>query len=140
MSTPNASQNQAQTPNHVAVWFEIPVSDIRRAHQFYSAALGMEIGAVQPCPSGVPDLEMAIFTHQDGAVSGALVKSAENRPSRDGTIAYLNAGADLQQTLDRLPGLGAEIIVEKTLIAPEIGYFALFRDSEGNTVGLHSAH
>ncbi|MGH8494402.1 MAG: VOC family protein [Moraxellaceae bacterium] len=134
MSTPNTA------PNHVAVWFEIPVSDIRRAHRFYSEALKLEIGAVQPCPSGVPDLEMAVFSHQDGAVAGALIKSAENRPSKDGTIAYLNAGADLQQTLDRLPGLGAEIIVPKTLIAPEIGYFALFRDSEGNTVGLHSQH
>jgi predicted enzyme related to lactoylglutathione lyase len=30
--------------------------------------------------------------------------------------------------------------VPKTEINPEIGYFALFIDPEGNKMGLHSAH
>lgn len=123
---------------HRVVWFEIPVNDIHRARDFYRQALQMDIEPVQPCPSGVEDLSMAVFSSADGAVSGALVKSALNQPSAQGTIAYLNAGQDLQTVLNRLPELGAEILVEKTVITPEIGYFALFRDPDGNTVGLHS--
>lgn len=125
---------------HRVVWFEIPVADLPRARRFYSEALGLAVGTIEPCPSGMPELEMAVFSHAEGAVSGALVKSAENRPAANGTIAYLNAGDDLAPVLARLPALGGEVITAKTLIAPDIGYFALFRDSEGNTVGLHSLH
>lgn len=125
---------------HRVVWFEIPVTDLPRAHRFYREALRMEIGDITPCPSGTPELEMAVFSHADGAVSGALVKCAENHPAPAGTIAYLNAGDDLTPVLERLPALGGEVLTGKTLIAPDIGYFALFRDTEGNTVGLHSLH
>lgn len=125
---------------HRVVWFEIPVADLPRAHRFYRETLRVDIGEIQPCPSGEAGLEMAIFSASEGAVSGALIKSAQCRPSAEGTIAYLNAGNDLQAVLDRLPALGGEIVVGKTLISPEIGYFALFRDTEGNTVGLHSLH
>jgi predicted enzyme related to lactoylglutathione lyase len=31
-------------------------------------------------------------------------------------------------------------VLPKTEITPEIGYMALFMDSEGNRVGLHSSH
>ena len=33
---------------------------------------------------------------------------------------------------------GAAVVQSKTLIAPGMGYFAIFTDTEGNSVGLHS--
>lgn len=33
---------------------------------------------------------------------------------------------------------GGAVVQSKTLIAPGMGYFAIFTDTEGNSVGLHS--
>ena len=40
--------------------------------------------------------------------------------------------------LDKVEANGGEIIVQKTPHADESGFFALFLDSEGNRIGLHS--
>ncbi|WP_262484208.1 VOC family protein [Chryseobacterium taichungense] len=41
--------------------------------------------------------------------------------------------------LDKVAQNGGQVIVPKTQISPEMGYFALFIDIEGNNLGLHSA-
>jgi predicted enzyme related to lactoylglutathione lyase len=51
---------------------------------------------------------------------------------------YLNAGENLQVVLDRVEKNGGQIIVPKTAHADESGYFAIFLDSEGNRMALHS--
>jgi predicted enzyme related to lactoylglutathione lyase len=61
-------------------------------------------------------------------------------PSMDGTIVYLNAGDNLQSTLDKVRLNGGKVVVPKTQISPEIGFFAMFTDTEGNKLGLHSIH
>jgi uncharacterized protein len=33
---------------------------------------------------------------------------------------------------------GGKVVLQKTLITPDLGYFAFFTDTEGNKVGLHS--
>ena len=35
---------------------------------------------------------------------------------------------------------GGKVILAKTQISPEMGYFALYMDSEGNKLGLHSSN
>ncbi len=60
------------------------------------------------------------------------------RPGPMGTIIYLNGGDDLSVPLARVAPAGGAVIVPKTTISPEIGCFAVFRDSEGNHVGLFS--
>lgn len=54
--------------------------------------------------------------------------------------AEKNAGEDLQPMLDKIEKSGGEILVPKMEISPEMGYFALFIDSEGNKIGLHSSN
>ena len=52
---------------------------------------------------------------------------------------FLNAGPDLQVALDRVEPAGGRVLMPKTAIPAENGgYFAMFADSEGNTVGLVS--
>lgn len=121
--------------SHVAVWFEIPSQDLARALRFYQDVFGLQLreermGAVQ----------MAVFPHAGEAVSGALVCGEGLRPGADGSIVYLNAGEDLAPLLSRVERAGGQVLVPKTLITPEIGYFAHILDSEGNRVGLHSLH
>lgn len=113
------------------VWIEIPATDINRATKFYNQVLDIQLA-----PAAMGDYQMAMFPNQ--TAGGAIVQGAQCVPSSDGSIAYLNAGADLATPLAKIEGAGGKVIMEKTLISAEHGYMALFIDTEGNRVGLWS--
>jgi predicted enzyme related to lactoylglutathione lyase len=54
-------------------------------------------------------------------------------------LIYLDAGEDLTPVLGRVEPAGGKVVVPKTSIG-EHGAIAVFIDSEGNRVGLHSLH
>jgi predicted enzyme related to lactoylglutathione lyase len=66
------------------------------------------------------------------------VQGDDYKPSTEGTLVYLNGGKDLETTLSKVEAAGGKIFVPKTQISPEMGYFAVFMDSEGNKMALHS--
>lgn len=113
--------------------FEIPANDISRAVGFYRGILGIHIERMD-----FPEMEMGLFPYQDQLVTGVIIKGEGYRPSADGVTIYLNGGDDLQVILDKVEKNGGEIIIPKTPHADESGYFAIFQDSEGNKIGLHS--
>lgn len=90
----------------------------------------------------MPNLPMRVFPVEDmqNEVSGALVQSADfHFPSNSqGVLIYLNANGKLDAILDRIAEAGGKVIVPRTEISPEHGYMAVFIDSEGNRIGLHS--
>jgi predicted enzyme related to lactoylglutathione lyase len=53
-------------------------------------------------------------------------------------VLYLNANPDLSPVLGRIPAAGGKVLLPKTQITPEIGYKAVFEDTEGNRLALHS--
>lgn len=114
---------------------EISVSDFARAVAFYEAVLGLKIEEAD-----MPGTQMGLLPGDDGAVNVVLVKGPDYKPAADGTVVYLDAGNDLQSTLDKIEPNGGTIIVPKTWISPEMGFFALFIDTEGNKLGLHSGN
>jgi uncharacterized protein len=119
---------------HALNWFEIPVADFSRAKVFYSAIFDFEMPEMPMGPR-----TMGFFLHDRAAgVGGAIVAGEGCVPAATGTLVYLSAGKDLSTVLSRVEAAGGGILVPKTLIAPEMGFFAILRDSEGNTVGLHS--
>jgi len=59
-------------------------------------------------------------------------------PSQNGTMVYLNGGDDLAPLLARVAQAGGQVVVPKTEIGSDFGFFAHFVDTEGNKVGLHS--
>jgi predicted enzyme related to lactoylglutathione lyase len=79
---------------------------------------------------------MSIFPH-NGGVGGGLVKGDGYTPNANGSLIYLNANPDLSVALARVKGAGGQVIKSKTDIG-ENGYFAIFLDSEGNRIALHS--
>lgn len=113
--------------------FEIPATDISRAINFYKEILGVEIEKLE-----FPGMEMGLFPYQDQMVTGVIMKGEGYEPSASGVTIYLNGGDNLQTILDKVKGNGGKIIIPKTLHADESGYFAIFHDSEGNKIGLHS--
>jgi len=118
---------------NLAVWFEIPVTDMERAKRFYSEVFKLNIEV-----QDLGDKPYGFFPMRGYGNSGALVKHVDFQPSAKAATVYLNAGRDLSEPLSRVEAAGGKILVPKTMISKEMGYYALFIDSEGNRVGLHS--
>lgn len=119
-------------PKNFISWFEIPALDLERSVAFYNQIFKMQMKAMK-----MNDYSMAIFPTDKG-IGGAVVMGQGSVPSETGSLIYLNAGRNLQTVLDRVPEAGGRIIMGKTFINEDSGYFALFIDSEGNKLALHS--
>lgn len=114
---------------------EIPTIDFSRAVIFYQAILDVSINEID-----MQGTQMGLFPGNGEVVSVALVKGDEYKTNVDGIIVYLNAGDDLQIVLTKIETNGGKVVVPKTEISPEIGFYAMFIDTEGNKLGLHSIH
>ena len=114
-------------------WFEIPAKDFPRAVSFYKNILGVDIHEAEMFGS-----KMGFFPTDGKNVSGAIVKGEDYKASTDGVTVYLNGGENLQGILDKVETNKGKVIVPKTQISPEMGYFAMFIDTEGNKLALHS--
>ncbi len=116
-------------------WFEISVADINRAKKFYETLFGIQMHQQE-----MMGMQMAFFPAEDmnGKVSGSLVQGPMHKPSQDGAKIYLNANPDLSKALGNVTKAGGQVVLEKTKISDDIGYMAIFVDSEGNGVALHS--
>lgn len=116
-------------------WIEIPVIDFERAKAFYSAIFDYEMSEMDMGP-----LKMGFLPsdQENGGVGGAIVWGDDNEPNKTGTRVYLNGGDDLTLVLDRVEAAGGKVVMQKTEITPEFGYYATFEDIEGNHMSLHS--
>ena len=118
-------------------WFEIPATDLERAQKFYET-----IFAIDMIPMDKPDMRMRMFPIDDmmTGIGGALVESNgfHKSSATDGPLIYLNANPDLQFVLDKIEIAGGKITMPKTEISPEHGFMAVFEDTEGNRMALHS--
>ncbi len=117
-------------------WFEIPAIDIDRAQDFYETIFGFTMQSLNMDP-----LKMRLFPIEDKmGVGGALCDSGGfHKPSAtEGPLIYLNGNPDVQTILDKVVAAGGQIMVPKTEISPEFGFMAVFLDTEGNRIGIHS--
>lgn len=119
------------TQNYVS-WFEIPAQNIHRAVAFYNQLYNIEMEVVE-----MNGYSMAFFPAVNG-IGGAVISGEGCYPSDRGPILYLNAGDDLNDMLGKVDDAGGRVLMGKTLINEESGYFALFLDTEGNKFALHS--
>jgi predicted enzyme related to lactoylglutathione lyase len=124
--------------NNSISWFEIPVTDLNRAQRFYETVFDIQL-----MPMDMPNIKMRVFPVDDQmtGVSGALADTGGDyhKPSAiEGVLIYLNANPDVQRVLDKVESAGGKIVVPKTEISPEHGHMAVFIDTEGNRVGIHS--
>ena len=118
-------------------WFKIPTNDLARATKFYET-----IFATKLIPMDTPSIQMRMFPLEDlmTGIGGAIVHSGgfHKVSATDGPLVYLNGNPDVQIILDRIEAAGGQILVPKTEISPEYGHMAVFLDSEGNRIALHS--
>lgn len=115
------------------IWFEIAVTDIQRARAFYEQVFQISMQELT-----MPGMEMYAFPSdmtQHGA-SGTILQDGQSKPSADGTKIYFYS-PDLRTELARVEAAGGKIVMPHTSIG-DYGFIALFEDTEGNVVGLHS--
>jgi predicted enzyme related to lactoylglutathione lyase len=115
-------------------WFEIPALNLERAVSFYNHIYGIDMETME-----MNNYATAFFPADKG-IGGAVVQCPGCVPSEAGTLVYLNAGKDLNEVLTKVEEGGGRVVMGKTLINSDSGYFAIFIDTEGNKLALHSKH
>ncbi|WP_113960603.1 VOC family protein [Roseimicrobium gellanilyticum] len=114
-------------------WFEIYTNDINKAADFYEKILKKELSKITN-----EKYNMAMFPCDlDNGVGGALTQMDKCQPGGGGTVVYLNVEGDLDGVLERIPKHGGTVVQPRLDIAPH-GFIGIFKDLEGNVVGLHS--
>ncbi|MFN2261499.1 MAG: VOC family protein [Psychroflexus sp.] len=113
-------------------WFEIPAINFQQAVDFYNHIFNIKM------ETQFDDNYAMAFFPADKGVGGAIVTGPNSIPSSLGPLVYLNARKDLNPILNRVEEAGGRIVMTKTLIDSESGHFAVFIDSEGNKLALHS--
>lgn len=103
------------------------VADFEKARAFYTGLFGWEFEAWSE--------NYHVFTADDGFTI-ALDKS-EKANSGNSPRVYVEVES-IESILNKTQELGGRIVTQKSEI-PNIGWYALILDPEGNTVGLYEA-
>jgi uncharacterized protein len=119
------------------VHFEIPVDDRARANAFYSSVFDWDLidsdmggGIVYTSIRTVATDERMMPT-EPGAINGGIMNRTKDTPAPVITIAV----GSIDEALKKVEAEGGSTVQPRTEI-PNMGAFAYFKDSEGNTLGL----
>ncbi len=127
----NKKKKDLTVENYVS-WFEIPALDFNHAVQFYNHIFGIEM------EQNITDVNSMAFFPVTSGIGGAVISGPGSIPSPIGPLIYLNGGNDLKNVLNKVEAAGGRIVMPKTLISEDEGYFAIFIDCQGNKLALHS--
>jgi predicted enzyme related to lactoylglutathione lyase len=107
--------------------FEIPVDDPDRAEKFYTAVFGWTFERYPGAPSyygmantgdGEPGINGALFQRGDDSET-TLTMSVDSVD--DATASIVSAGGQ---------------VVQEKMAIPSMGWFAVYKDTEGNKIGV----
>jgi len=121
-------------------WLEVPVSDVKRAAEFYSSVLEWTCDAeAEGKPSSLAGAASVHFFSK-GVMNGAFLKMDDAAATgvdvkRSGAVTTFMVD-DIEASLAKVGAAGGKTIVGKTAIGGDMGFFARFTDSEGNVQGL----
>jgi predicted enzyme related to lactoylglutathione lyase len=118
------------TLHNRAVWFDIPVAELKRAADFYSAVLAVKVDIFSDA-----GFSFAVIEHSDGN-GGCLVPNPADI-SNKGVMLYLNVNGRIQDAVAKVNLHGGKVLQAVHAIGPH-GFRAVVIDSEGNRVVLHS--
>ena len=115
--------------NNTCVWFEIPVSDIQKGRDYYSAVLGRDLVVLD----GEPNPMVPLTKMDDDGVSGHLYPGSAATDGNGSTL-HIAAPASLDETADRVRKAGGEVISDPIEIP--FGAFIYTKDPDGNSIGF----
>ena len=117
---------QSRTTSSI-VWFEIPADNPERARSFYGALFGWKI---EQFP-GMADYWRIDTGGGDNTVDGGLM----TRKYPQQPITNYVAVPSVDEAAAKVEKLGGTICKPKTAV-PQMGYFVVCRDTEGNEFAL----
>lgn len=119
------------SPMNPVVYFEIPVSDMKRARLFYEKVFKVSLEV-----RDIDGNEMALFPDAEGSpgASGALARGESYFPGTAGARVYFGV-ADVAETLQLVVCEGGQVNYPVTEV-PDHGWVAEFIDPEGNCIAL----
>lgn len=129
---PRIKKEKTETIKDYVSWFEIPAIDFHQAVHFYNHIFGIEM------KQNITEVNAMAFFPVKSGIGGAVIAGPGSIPSDKGPLVYLNGGSDLSHVLNKVEEVGGRVIMPKTLISIDEGYFAIFLDSQGNKLALHS--
>jgi predicted enzyme related to lactoylglutathione lyase len=107
--------------------FEIPVDDPDRAERFYGSVFGWTFDRYPGAPNYYG---MATTGDDNPGINGALFQRSE------GSGVTLTMSVDsIEDAEAKITGEGGTVVQAKAAI-PNMGWFATYKDTEGNTFGL----
>lgn len=113
------------------VHFEIGCKDLDKARKFYGDLLGWEYAPGAPNMAMIGNLGPHAEKKTDG-IGGHL--SALGHPPHQYVTVYAMVD-DIEATLAKAEKLGGSTLIPKQEV-PGMGWFAWFKDPEGNAIGL----
>ena len=130
MSTRAAAKNRPGKKTKSAasiIWFEIPADSPERARKFYTGLFGWKIKKFP----GMNDYWHIDTGGDDATPDGGLM--ARKQPQQPITN-YVRVDS-VDASAAKVAKLGGKICMPKTAV-PQMGYFAVCQDTEGNTFAL----
>lgn len=115
------------------VHIEIPTADRHASAKFYGELFGWDM-------QDEPSMEYMMF--QSGSVDGSFSPMGDyedmNTSIEPGDVLLYIESDDIEADLERIEAQGGESVSPKTEI-PNIGWFAYFKDPDGNQLALYTA-
>lgn len=116
----------ASKPVCAVCHIEVPAPDLAKAMRFYGEVFGWEIGE---------QLGPNYCIWHAGDLGGGF--SADMAPCDDGMNVVLGV-EDIPAKLEEIAKAGGAVVKGKTEIGGGYGFYALFKDPNGNRLGLWS--
>jgi predicted enzyme related to lactoylglutathione lyase len=114
------------------IHFELPAEDMARAEKFYQDVFGWEMNRMMDEYYTATTIESdENGPKKPGGINGALAKKSDQYQSTDIVIDVPN----LEEHLEKVKAHGGQVLRDPQEVF-DMGRFAMFRDTEGNTVGL----
>lgn len=107
---------------------ELPSKDFVKAKKFYGDVFNWQFEETK-------EMNYIVFKAPEG-VNGGFTDTLEPA-QKPGIVFYIEVD-DIEATIKKAEEVGGKCFVGKTQISPEIGYFAMLYDLEGNQIGLWS--
>lgn len=116
------------------VHFHVPVSDMKRAKEFYVSIFGWDIeetGHSNYQKATTVAVDENCMPKEPGAINGALYLRESPEDSTEITIEV----SSIEDYLKKVEEAGGKVVTPKTPVK-DYGFYAEFSDTENNVVGL----
>ena len=110
------------------IHFEIGGENVERLIDFYSSVFEWDIVPLN-------DQLYIADPGSDEGIEGHLFQATEEMDFTNLVIIYVEVD-DIHASLEQVKSLGGEILIEPQAIPGNASHFAMFRDPNGNRIGL----